>query len=97
TNKGFLQVVPPGALRLGQEGYIATLNVRLLHAHMRRFARKKGYDENAYGVPINQIDNVRTWLDFNYTPYTVLSKLGYDITPAELESVFLYWRYLGKL
>lgn len=97
TAKWLLQATKPGSLRIGKEGYIATLNVRLLHAHMRRFALKKGYDEKVFGVAINQIDNTRTWLDFNYIPYRLASILGYDLTPSELDSLYSYWGYLGKL
>jgi len=57
----------PGALRPGQPGYVATLQVRMLHAHMRRLARSRGYDEAAFGAPINQVDLARTWMDFTVT------------------------------
>lgn len=97
TAKWFYQVVQPGSLRLGKDGYIATLNVRLLHAHMRRVARDKGFNEEAQGIAINQIDMIRTWLDFNYTPYSLASTLGYDLTPSELESLYSYWIYVGNL
>jgi hypothetical protein len=58
------QVMLPGGLRVGQPGYVATLEVRMLHAHMRGLALNRGYDSSADGSPINQVDLGRTWMDF---------------------------------
>ena len=66
----------PGALRVGAPGYVATLQVRMLHARMRRLARSRGYAEARLGVPINQVDLVRTWLDFTLTSYRAESLMG---------------------
>ncbi|GAB3576288.1 hypothetical protein GCM10027445_40080 [Amycolatopsis endophytica] len=87
----------PGSLRPGRSGYVATLQVRMMHAHMRRLARTRGYDENAYGAPINQVDLVRTWMDFTLVSYRAEEVMGFPLTPAELTSLYRYWWYVGHL
>jgi len=67
TGKWVSTVMLPGSLRPGGPGYVATLQVRMLHANMRRLARSRGFDEAAYGAPINQVDLARTWMDFTLT------------------------------
>lgn len=87
----------PGSLRRGQPGYRATLQVRMLHAHMRRLARTRGYDEAAYGAPINQVDLARTWMDFTLTSLRAEAVMGFDRTSAERASLYRYWWYIGHL
>jgi hypothetical protein len=48
TGRWLAQAMAPGALRIGRPGYVATLQVRLLHAHMRRLAGRKHFDEAAH-------------------------------------------------
>src|SRR5207245_10156667 len=56
TGKWVATAMLPGSLRVGQPGYQATVQVRLLHANMRRLVRSRGFDETAYGTTINQVD-----------------------------------------
>jgi hypothetical protein len=92
TGKWLMVQMLPGALRPGQPGYIATLQVRMLHAHMRRLARSRGYDESAFGAPINQVDLARTWMDFTVTSYGFEEMLGYGYTASELATLYRYWQ-----
>lgn len=87
----------PGSLRRGERGYVDTLNVRMLHAHMRRLALDRGYDGSVDGVPVNQADLVRTWMDFTLTAYRAEELLGFDLTGPELAGLYRYWWYLGHL
>ncbi|MET7991756.1 oxygenase MpaB family protein [Amycolatopsis sp. NPDC005232] len=87
----------PGAMRRGARGYVSTLQVRLLHAAMRRLAHDRGYDEAALGAPINQVDMARTWMDFTLTSLTAEQLMGFDITSAEQNSFYRYWWYVGHV
>src|SRR5260370_27751347 len=87
----------PGALTRGGPGYIATIQVRLLHARVRRTNLRRGWDVETWGVPINQVDLARTWLDFNYVPFRALTHLGFDFTAEELPQLYPFWRYLAYL
>ncbi|BBF99243.1 MULTISPECIES: oxygenase MpaB family protein [Pseudonocardia] len=97
TGTWLTQAMLPGSLRPGQPGYVATLNVRMLHAHMRKLALDRGYDSAADGVPINQVDLARTWMDFTLTSFTAEELFGFDLTVRELDGLYRYWWYLGHL
>jgi hypothetical protein len=84
-------------MRRGEPGYVATLQVRMLHAHSRRLARDRGYDEAAYGAPINQVDLVRTWLDFTVTSYRAEGIMGFEYHSHEQESLYRYWWYVAHV
>ncbi|MEU8632572.1 oxygenase MpaB family protein [Amycolatopsis sp. NPDC048633] len=87
----------PGAMRQGEHGYVSTLQVRILHAAMRRLAHNRGYDDVALGAPINQVDMARTWMDFTLTALTAEQLMGFDITTAEQNSFYRYWWYVGHV
>jgi hypothetical protein len=97
TGKWLMAQMLPGALRPGQPGYIATLQVRMLHAHMRCLARTRGYDEAAFGAPINQVDLARTWMDFTVTSYGFEEMIGYGYTASELTTLYRYWQFAANL
>jgi hypothetical protein len=97
TGKWVRTATLPGAMRRGAEGYVATLQVRMLHAHMRRLARSRGYDEPAYGAPINQVDLARTWMDFTITSYRAEAVMGFDLNAAEQDSLYRYWWYIAHV
>jgi hypothetical protein len=87
----------PGALRAGQAGYVATLQVRLLHAQKRNVARRRGYDEAAFGAPINQVDLARTWMDFTLTSLRAEEQMGFGLTTNETATLYRYWWLLAHL
>jgi hypothetical protein len=87
----------PGAMRRGAPGYVGTLQVRMLHAQMRRLARNRGYDEAALGAPINQVDLARTWMDFTVASYRAEALMGFDLTSSEQNSLYRYWWYVGHV
>jgi hypothetical protein len=97
TGRWLAQVMAPGALRVGRPGYIATLQVRMLHAHMRRLAGRKNFDQEANGIPVNQVDLARTWMDFTRTSFIAEEKMGFAMTVGEAAEMYRYWWYLGHL
>ncbi|WP_161977899.1 oxygenase MpaB family protein [Dictyobacter kobayashii] len=66
----------PGGLLRGADGYIHNVQVRLLHARVRKTLLQRHWDQNAMGTPINQVEMTRTWLDFTYVPFSALHKFG---------------------
>ncbi|MEU0492815.1 oxygenase MpaB family protein [Nocardiopsis sp. NPDC006139] len=97
TGRWYLTALLPGSLRPGEAGYTATLQVRVLHAHMRAMARRRGYDEAALGVPINQVDLVRTWMDFTLTSHNALDAMGYHSSAADRADQYRYWHHVAHL
>ncbi len=89
--------VLPGGLRHGAPGYVQTVQVRLLHARVRASAVAHGWDADRWGVPINQADVARTWLDFTVVPFTLLEGIGYRLTEEEQSRLYRYWWYVGHL
>lgn len=90
-------VVLPGGLRRGAPGYVQTVQVRLLHARVRASATAHGWDAGRWGVPINQADVARTWLDFTVVPFRFLEGIGYRLTDQEQSRLYHYWWYVGHL
>ncbi|PZQ24723.1 MAG: DUF2236 domain-containing protein [Sphingopyxis macrogoltabida] len=97
TGKWLVTTMIPGALRRGAPGYIATLQVRLLHAHMRKAVLRQGYDPAAHGAPINQVDLARTWMDFTLTSFVAEAAMGFDLTEQEIAQAYRTWWYVGHL
>lgn len=90
--------VQPDHLRVGAPGYVATAQVRLLHAHIRQHVTAHGtWDADRWGVPINQADLARTLLDFTYVPMGALRRLGVGLTAAQRDDVHHLFRYVGHL
>lgn len=97
TGKWVATAMLPGSLSVGQPGYVATLQVRMLHANMRRLVRSRGFDEDAYGTPINQVDLARTWMDFTVTSLRAEESMGFALTTTETATLYRYWWLLGHL
>jgi hypothetical protein len=97
TGKWVATAMLPGALRVGQPGYVATLQVRMLHANIRRLVRSRGFDEPAYGTPINQVDLARTWMDFTVTSLHAEESMGFGLITSETATLYRYWWLLGHL
>lgn len=97
TGKWVSTAMLPGGLRPGQPGYVATLQVRMLHARMRRLARSRGFDEATHGVAINQVDLARTWMDFTLTSFRAEQMMGFSLTSRETASMYRYWWLIAHL
>ena len=97
TGRWVSTVMLPGSLRPGADGYVATVQVRMLHAHMRHLARTREFDESAYGAPINQVDLARTWMDFTLTSLLAEEKMGLGLSSAETASIYRYWWVIAHL
>ncbi|GAA1491052.1 oxygenase MpaB family protein [Brachybacterium sacelli] len=87
----------PGSLRPGAPGYVATIQVRMLHAQMRRLARTRSVDEESFGVPINQVDLARTWMDFTVTMLDAEATMGFGLTSSETADLYRYWWVIAHL
>lgn len=97
TGKWVNSAMLPGSLRPGAAGYVATLQVRMLHAHMRHLARTRDFDEAAYGAPINQVDLGRTWMDFTVTMIEAEAVMGLGLTTRETADLYRYWWVVAHL
>ncbi|HEX2813674.1 MAG TPA: oxygenase MpaB family protein [Sphingopyxis sp.] len=96
TGKWNTASVVPGALLVGAPGYVHNLQVRLLHARVRHALLRRGWDDRA-GVPINQLELARTWLDFTFVPFAALDRLGIGFTAEELRDLYALWHRIAAL
>jgi hypothetical protein len=98
TGKWLADVTTPHGLERFGAGFITTIRVRMVHALIRRALTKRGdWDANTWGVPINQIDMLATYLAFG--PVTVLGArlFGVPIGKADSRAAMHMWRYIGWL
>ncbi|GAB3465373.1 hypothetical protein GCM10027570_53570 [Streptomonospora sediminis] len=89
--------VLPGGLLPGAPGYADTVQVRLLHARVRAGTLRRGWDTAEWGVPINQVDVARTWLDFTIVPFQALEKVGITLGAEEERELYRYWHSVAAL
>jgi ER-bound oxygenase mpaB/B'/Rubber oxygenase, catalytic domain len=90
--------IAPGGMRPHAPGWQLTLNVRLIHAQVRRMIRKSGrWDDAAWGAPINQHDELGTSLLFSVIVLEGLRQLGVRITAADSDAYVQLWRWSGWL
>ena len=88
----------PGGMRPRAPGWRSTLEVRLIHAQVRRLILASGrWDSAAWGLPINQHDQAGTSLLFSLTVIDGLRQLGVRISPDESEDYLHLWRWSGWL
>jgi hypothetical protein len=98
TAQFVIDVMAPGAFDAGGTGIVAALKVRLIHASIRYFIRKRGgWDTTVYGEPINQQDMAGTLMSFSAMVLNGLKKMGIRLTPDEEEGYFHCWRVTGHL
>jgi hypothetical protein len=90
--------IAAGSMRPRGAGWQLTLNVRLIHAQVRRMILKSGrWDARAWGMPINQHDELGTSLLFSVVVLEGLRQLGVRIAPADAEAYMHLWRWSGWL
>jgi hypothetical protein len=98
TAKWWVDCTRPRGMARGAPGYQSTLNVRLMHALVRRrVAAMPEWDAAFYGLPINQGDMHATWLAFTVIFLLGQRLLGVPLRRDEAAAVMHLWRYIGGL
>ncbi len=98
TASWWLEVTTPGSLEPGGPGVLATLQVRMTHAHVRRWMhRTPDWDYEAWDSPVNQIQMAGTHLLFSVACMGGLQRLGVHFDAQERAAIMHLWRYVGWL
>ena len=97
TARFTLDVVSDGALLQGGRGVEALMRVRLLHAHVRRLCLERGFDEQRYGRPINQLAMSGTLMLFSSGILRSLQAIGVSLSLPEQRAYHDLWQHAGLL
>ncbi len=98
TTKWWVDCTRPGGMERFAAGFKTTLQVRLIHAFVRRHVgRLPEWQEATYGVPVNQGDMNATNLVFSAQFLLGQRALGVILTKSEGAEVMHLWRYIGWL
>jgi len=98
TGRYITDVVQHDAMRRFGGGAMLALRVRLMHAQVRTMIRASGrWDDEAFGVPINQADMFGTLIEFSLLVIEGGRQLGFHFTEEESEALVHLWRYNGFL
>ncbi len=98
TAKFVCAVAEPGGLAPGAEGFRITLQVRLIHAQVRRLIwLRGGWRRELWGEPINQHDMLGTILLFAHAWLDGVEALGIAVSEQEAEDYVHLWRVAGHI
>lgn len=98
TIEFWVNVTTENALNKFGSGLKHSIKVRLMHAYARvSILKHASWDNNAWGVPINQWDMVATNLGFSLAFMDGLKNLGFNPTKNEIEGLLHFWKYIGYL
>ncbi|KIW03810.1 uncharacterized protein PV09_05110 [Verruconis gallopava] len=92
------------SLKPGGDGWVSTVRVRLLHSAVRskimQMYREKPeyYNEQEYGIPINDFDSAGTICTFSAAPiWFSLPQQKIQLRPQEIKDYVALWRYIAYL
>ncbi|HET8706698.1 MAG TPA: oxygenase MpaB family protein [Pseudomonadales bacterium] len=98
TGKWVCDVTTEQGMERFGPGFITTIRVRMVHALVRRNLKlKKDWEWDKWGLPINQIDMLATYLAFGPVQLLGSRLFGVYYSKAESEAFMHLWRYIGWL
>lgn len=98
TGKFIAETIQVDGLRRFSQGFKTTVKVRIIHAFVRRMLTVSGrWDEEAWGVPINQADMGATNLSFSIALVHGVRTIGLKVSREEADAIVHLWRYSGYL
>ncbi len=97
TSKFVYDVSKPGGLDPRNDGLVAAVTVRMIHAQVRDMIERKAQWNDEWGVPINQHDMLATLLLFSTHWQEGLEVLGLEPAEQEERDHLALWRYVGYL
>lgn len=98
TMSFWVDVTGKNALKPYTVGFNTTMHVRIIHALARAYTRKAAdWQDEQWGVPLNQGDMVATNLGFSLVFLDGLRKQGFKPSDKEINGLFHFWKYVGHL
>ena len=71
--------------------------VRVIHAMLSRQLMERGWDDEAYGVPINLEDLLGTMLSFVVPPFEMMEDIGVEFRGVDEDVLMRFWCGIGHL
>lgn len=87
----------PDGMRPGGVAHRHILEVRLLHAMVRRYVRDRHWDVALYDEPVNQEDMAFTVIEFDFLAARGMDRLGAKLSAEDRRAVHHLWRYAAWL
>lgn len=87
----------PGGLKPGAMGHRTIMEVRLLHAMVRKYLKQRGWDHAAYDEPVNQEDMAFTVIEFDYLAIRGMERMGASLSQDDRAASHHLWRYAAWL
>lgn len=98
TGKWWIDCTELGGMERFGAGFRTTLRVRMVHAMVRRnLPDRPEWDNDKWGLPVNQTDMLATYLAFGPIMLTGMRALGIPVTRHESRAVMHLWKYAGWL
>jgi hypothetical protein len=97
TFRMILLCMQPGGMAPRNEGWKAAMRVRMLHARVRVMLRgRKYWNEEEWGVPINQEDLCATLLGFSLSTLKGMELMrASPLSTRQREAYMHLWRFIG--
>lgn len=94
----WVNVTGEHAMQRSGIGFSSAVKVRMIHAFSRAYIYKQPqWDNNQWGIPINQGDMVATNLGFSVVFLEGIRRVGFKPADQEVKGLFHFWKYIGYL
>jgi len=98
TGKFIAETIQVDGLRRFSVGFKSTVKVRIVHAIVRRMLAVSGrWDNESWGLPINQADLGATNLSFSIALIHGVRSIGLKLSRDDADAIIHLWRYSGYL
>jgi len=98
NNRHLAEIFLPGGLDTYNDGWKASLRIRLMHASLRSMLqRSPEWDQDAWGMPLSAAHIAFGAAAFSGGLVMAAGKLGLQLTEEERESFMMIWRYSAHL
>ncbi|HEX6592842.1 MAG TPA: oxygenase MpaB family protein, partial [Moraxellaceae bacterium] len=98
TGKWWMDCTDTEGMRRFGPGFRSTIHVRMVHAMVRRhLPNNPEWSNEEYGLPVNQIDMVATYLAFGPIMLLGVRALGIPVTARDSRAVMHLWKYVAWL
>ncbi len=87
----------PNGIKPGQPGHRTIMEVRLLHAMVRKYLRQRGWDTALYDEPINQEDMAFTIIEFDHLSIRGMERMGAELSADDKAASQHLWQYAAYL